>query len=162
MAEEGLTILERRKIEGEIIKPIHRVLVRELGREKADWLIGQAVEEAAEEAGRAEAARLGRGDLRAFAEILPNWARGGALETQMIESSDTALDYDVTRCRYAELYREMGLSDIGFLLSCGRDGAFMKGFAPDVELKRTGTIMTGEGRCDFRYRVKKAGPGGSS
>ena len=117
-------------------------------------VIWEAVAEAAEEAGRAEAARLGRADLRAFAEILPNWSKGGALEMEMIESSDSVLDYDVTKCRYAEMYREMGLADIGFLLSCGRDGAFMKGFAPEVEMRRSGTIMTGSKRCDFRYRAK--------
>ena len=154
MVEIGVTVLERRRIEGEIIKPIYKVLVRELGRDRADMVIGEAVAEAAEEAGRAEAARLGRADLRAFAEILPNWSKGGALEMEMIESSDSVLDYDVTKCRYAEMYREMGLADIGFLLSCGRDGAFMKGFAPEVKMRRAGTIMTGSKRCDFRYRAK--------
>ena len=154
MAESGMSIIERRRIEGEIIKPIHQILVRELGREKADAIIGEAVVQTAQEAGRAEAARLGKADLRAFAEILPNWSRGDALEMEIIESSAKVLNYDVTKCRYAELYREIGMADLGHLLSCCRDGAFMQGFAPDVELTRTTTIMTGGSRCDFRFRVK--------
>ena len=37
-------------------------------------------------------------------------------------------DFDVKRCRYAEMYREMGLGEIGHLLSCNRDGAFCQGY----------------------------------
>ena len=155
MAETAVSILERRRIEAELAGSIHRILVREIGREKADQIIGEAVTQAAMAAGRADAERLGRSGLLAFAEILPNWTRGGALETEVLESSAEALDYDVTRCRYAEMYREMGLEDLGGILSCERDGAYMSGFCPEVEMIRTKTIMGGADRCDFRYRAKK-------
>ena len=47
--------------------------------------------------------------------------------------------------------RDMGLSEIGDLLSCGRDGAFCTGFNPQIKLERTQTIMKGASHCDFRY-----------
>ncbi|STV95517.1 Uncharacterised protein [Klebsiella michiganensis] len=37
----------------------------------------------------------------------------------------------------------MGLGEIGHLLSCARDDKFIVGYAPDVELTRTTTIMQG-------------------
>ena len=51
-------------------------------------------------------------------------APGEALEVEILEESEDRYDFDVTRCCYAEMYREMGLGHIGHLLSCHRDGTF--------------------------------------
>ncbi|MDR3205098.1 MAG: L-2-amino-thiazoline-4-carboxylic acid hydrolase [Deltaproteobacteria bacterium] len=156
MSDEAITILETRKVEAKILKTLHSVLVRELGREKATRLLLEAIEEAAEEDGRrmAEQAKDG-GSLESFKQILPLWARGGALEIKILASDQERLDYDVVRCRYAECYREMGLEDMGYLLSCARDEAFIKGFAPGVRMSRKQVIMNGDERCQFRYWQKK-------
>ena len=71
------------------------------------------------------------------------------------ESSDTQLSFNVTRCRYAEMYKQMGLGDIGDLLSGQRDGTFCEGYDPKLKLTRTQTIMKGASHCDFRYRYDK-------
>ncbi|MDR1308613.1 MAG: L-2-amino-thiazoline-4-carboxylic acid hydrolase [Deltaproteobacteria bacterium] len=150
-----VTILAQRRIEGQLIRHFHLAIAQELGPGEADRLIGLAVESDATAAGRRQAALAGgRADLATFAGILPLWARGGALEIEILESGPGVLSYDVTRCQYAEMYREMGLASLGFLLSCGRDEAFMKGYAPGVALKREGTIMSGDPVCDFRYRLQ--------
>jgi hypothetical protein len=47
-----LGILARRKIEAEIIKPIYEILVREIGKARAQAVIGEAIEQAAIEAGK--------------------------------------------------------------------------------------------------------------
>ncbi len=47
------------------------------------------------------------------------------------------LVFKVTRCRYAEKYRELGLQELGEVLSCGRDAAFARGFNPKIGMKRT-------------------------
>ncbi|MDR1658071.1 MAG: L-2-amino-thiazoline-4-carboxylic acid hydrolase [Deltaproteobacteria bacterium] len=150
------TLLERRRIEGEIIKPVYRLLVRDFGRQTADRIIGEAIVQIAHEAGQKEAAKVsGQADLESFAKILPMWSRGGALEIKNIDVGPNHLNYDVTHCQYAKMYCELGLAELGFILSCRRDEAFMKGYAPQVELTRTTTIMTGGSRCDFRYQLIK-------
>ena len=73
----------------------------------------------------------------------------------MLDADDQQYNYNVNRFRYAEMYHEMGLGEIGHLLSCARDDKFIVGYAPDVELTRTTTIMEGGKCCDFRYRVQK-------
>jgi len=45
-------ILHRRKIEAEIIKPIYEILVRDYGKEVAKAIIGEAVGQAAVNAGK--------------------------------------------------------------------------------------------------------------
>jgi hypothetical protein len=57
------------------------------------------------------------------------------------------------------MYEEMGIKELGFILSCSRDFPFMEGFNPEIELRRTKTIMEGAECCDFRY--KKRGSSGN-
>lgn len=57
----------------------------------------------------------------------------------------------VTRCRYAEMYRALGIPELGETLSCSRDAALIEGFNPEVEFTRSQTIMQGAACCDFRY-----------
>ncbi|PNF12636.1 2-amino-thiazoline-4-carboxylic acid hydrolase [Enterobacter cancerogenus] len=157
--QQELGILARRKIEAEIIKPIYDILVRDLGKARAQEMIGEAIEQAAVRAGQELAAKEPqKANLRSFVELQYLWEKDNALDVRVIDSDDQQYNYDVTRCRYAEMYHEMGLGEIGHLLSCARDDKFIVGYAPNVELKRTTTIMSGERRCDFRYRVK-AGSG---
>ncbi|MBV9251515.1 MAG: L-2-amino-thiazoline-4-carboxylic acid hydrolase, partial [Acetobacteraceae bacterium] len=78
--------------------------------------------------------------------------RGGALDYRVIEQSRDAFAFDVTGCRYAEFYKELGKPEAGFLLVCTADLATAEGFDQNIELTRTQTIMQGASHCDFRYR----------
>ena len=69
----------------------------------------------------------------------------------MREQSQDAFQIDVTRCRYAQFYKELGAPELGFLLVCSQDFAFAEGLGADVKLTRTQTIMQGASHCDFRY-----------
>ena len=76
------------------------------------------------------------------------------MSTGLVATRDR-YDFDVTRCRYAEMYRDLGYVDLGVIFSCGRDWCFARGFNPDIELTRTQTIMEGAPICDFRYSLKE-------
>ena len=150
-----LPIIERRRIEAQILKNVHDVIEARQGQAEADAIIGEAVTQSAIQQGKEFAARLDHApDLQDFADILPNWTKGGSLEIETLHASAERLDFNVTRCRYAEMYREMGLGRIGHLLSCNRDGDFCIGYNPQMELTRTQTIMKGASHCDFRSRMK--------
>lgn len=155
MTEHDLPILLRRKIEAMILKHVFDVIEERSGRNEAEAVVGAACSRSAIEQGKTLADMLDHTpDLTDFAAILPNWTRENALEIEPLETSADAMDFNVTRCRYAEMYREMGLGDIGHLLSCNRDGDFCIGYNPDIEMTRTQTIMKGASHCDFRYRIK--------
>jgi hypothetical protein len=155
-----LPIIHLRRIEANIVKPIYEELVRELGEARARAILGRAIERNAVEQGRSFAAREDvNTDIAGFLALLPNWQKEDALEIEVLGQDETHLDFNVTRCRYAEMYREMGLAEIGDLLSCGRDGAFCTGFNPDLKLTRRQTIMRGASHCDFRYRLEPSGEG---
>ena len=63
----------------------------------------------------------------------------------------------VIRCRYAEMYRALGVPELGALLSCNRDAALIEGFNPEVTFERTQTLMQGASHCDFRYQLTRRG-----
>lgn len=151
--KEPMPILEQRRIEAGVIKPIYDEMVERLGVEAAQTILGAAIEKAAIAQGRSFAERSdGQLGIEGFAAIQKYWTASGALEIDEIGRSDRHMDFNVTRCRYAEMYREMGLGDIGHLLSCNRDGTFCEGFDPRISLERSQTIMSGASHCDFRYR----------
>jgi hypothetical protein len=158
-----LSLLDRRRIEAQFAKGIFDILAEEVGRVRAVEILTKAVVRFAEAAGAsfAESRSEGRKDLAAYAEILPVWQEGGALEVDLAINEPNRLEFDVTRCRYAEMYRELGIPELGAVLSCNRDGAFCTGFNPEIALTRTRTIMEGADRCDFRYVTGAARDHGS-
>ena len=151
-----IPVLEKRRLQAQVIKPIWLELVRRLGKQEARDILDKAIRDAAIEEGRALAAAAPGGDTRlpAFVRLFDNWKTGGALETETLRDDGQRFDFDVTRCRYAEMYREMGLEEIGDLLSCNRDGTFVEGYNPAITMERDKTIMKGDGRCTFRYRMR--------
>lgn len=154
-----ISILEKRRIEAEIIKPIFDELVARFGKDEAKAVIAKAVRENSIQQAGAFRAELGEGSgIDGFYSTLHLWTMNGALEIEVTQQSSTALDYTVHRCRYAEMYRELGLAEIGHLLSCQRDAVFCKGIDPRIEMERTQTIMEGADHCDFSYRLNEIGP----
>ena len=152
--DDDLGILARRKIEAEVIAPIYEEMREAVGEEKAREILRNAIRRAAVAAG-AEMAALAPGgaDLENFKAIQHLWTKDDALTIEVLNDAPGVFDFNVTRCRYAETYRAMGLGAIGDLLSCNRDGAFCEGYDPRIKLTRTQTIMGGASHCDFRYRA---------
>ena len=122
---EGLSMLEKRKIEAEILKEVYLTLKESHGEEVAKRTISESVRRSAIEQAKAFAeAAPGGPSLKAFQDVMPLWTKGGALEIEVKEQTDTSFTFNVVKCRYAETYKAMGLGEIGHLLSCIRDGAF--------------------------------------
>ena len=151
---DPLPILQQRRIEANILKHVYENLSERFGKEQAREIVQKIVSQSAIEQGKTFADQIdGDPNLKDFYDILPLWSRDGALEIDVLEASPNKLDFNVKRCRYAEMYREMGIGEIGDLLSCQRDGDFCIGYNAEIEFRRTQTIMGGASHCDFRYSL---------
>jgi hypothetical protein len=148
-----LTLLQQREIEARVVGPLIRAFAAELGMERTLAVVRDVIRTLALEGGRDLARALGEHSLEAFAQSLDRWRENGALEIEILEQSASRLSFNVTRCRYAEMYRALGLADLGASLSCQRDYALAQGFSPDIKLERTQTIMQGAPYCDFRFEL---------
>ena len=146
--------LTKRRLQAEVIGPIHAEMVEQLGEEKANAILDAAIRKAAMAEGQYFAAKAGQTSMADFIKLYEHWTADGALEMKVLKADDTAFDFDITRCRYAETYKAMGLGKIGHLLSCNRDGTFCPGYDPKITLERKLTIMEGASCCTFRYRYE--------
>jgi predicted ArsR family transcriptional regulator len=151
-------VLKRREIEARILMPVLQALGEEFGRDRVFEVARRVIVEVAQEQGRQLAERMGGNSLAHFAAALDDWKKGDAYRMDVLRQDDERFDFNVTRCRYAEMYRALGIPEVGALLSCNRDFALIEGFNPDVELERTQTIMQGATHCDFRFRRRADGP----
>jgi len=151
---EALPILTQRRIEAAFAKGIYDELKAELGDETARRILTNAVIKLAKQtaAEMAKDAPHGQPSLDSFRGIQPRWTAEDALRIDVVKSTDQEFHFNVTRCRYAEMYRSMGLAELGAVLSCNRDGAFCEGYSPHLKLQRTQTLMGGATHCDFRYQ----------
>ncbi len=153
MPEAVVSHLERRKIEAGVLIPMIQAFQRAMGKEQANEIAREVIVALARKDGERWAQHFGR-DLAALEKVSSVWAGGGALEIEPVAKSAEAFDFNVTRCRYAEFFKDLGLPELGHLLHCNRDFAMAEGFNAQMTLNRTQTIMQGAHHCDFRFRVK--------
>jgi hypothetical protein len=69
----------------------------------------------------------------------------------VLHKDDDSLDLKVNSCFWAEEFRRLNASDIGFELCCMADFYIVEGFNPTIEYKRTKTLMKGDSYCDHHY-----------
>jgi hypothetical protein len=152
--EIEISRLQRRKIESKALIPFLAALRDKFGENAVQEVLDEVIRKLAVEDGARLAETYGQTttSLRNVAEEV--WAGGGSLDLELVGQSEGHLDFNVTRCGYAEYYKEMGLSDLGFRMHCNRDHAMLGGFNSELELSRTQTIMEGAVCCNFRYRKK--------
>ncbi|HUS95932.1 MAG TPA: L-2-amino-thiazoline-4-carboxylic acid hydrolase [Hyphomicrobiaceae bacterium] len=151
-----LPMLERRRIEAQILKHVYDTLKASHSVEVAKRAIADAVRASSIEQAQAMAADVGgETSMQTFVDRQSQWTMGGALEIEVKSKTEDRYQFNVVRCRYSEMYREMGLGEIGHLLSCQRDGTFCEGYDSKLKLKRTQTIMQGASHCDFDYSYEK-------
>jgi hypothetical protein len=153
--EVAISHLQRRKIEGRVLIPFIQVLRDRLGESAMRDVVDETIRRLAFEDGANWAATYGKrpSSLRTVAQEV--WAGGGGMDVEVVDESDDHLDFNITRCRYAEFYKELGLADLGARILCSRDRAMLVGFDDELEMSRTQTIMEGAASCDFRFRKRR-------
>jgi hypothetical protein len=147
-------ILKRREIEARIIAPLVDALGEEFGHQHVLEVLRQVIIQTAHQHGASIAENMGGDSLSHFVDSLDAWKMDDALQLDVLEQTDEAFNFNVTRCRYAEMYQALGIPELGTLLSCNRDFALIEGFNPQIKLARMQTIMEGALHCDFRFTRK--------
>lgn len=154
-----IPLIEQVKIQAQVLVPLVKALQAELGEQRAQALVRRALGEQYRKFGdrwwRAQGERPAGDKLAASFE---RFAAGQALDYEVAQNTADAFDVDVTGCRYAQFFQQLGIPELGFLLVCSADFAMADGYGDDVQLTRTQTIMQGASHCDFRYTLKARPP----
>ena len=152
---DSMPVLVRRRIEAMVLGPMIRAFQDEFGEQEANRVAKRVIEEIAQDQGAAFAQKVGGDDIPTYVANKGAWTANNALEIDVLEMDESRYDYNVTRCRYAEMYRDLGMQDLGFIFSCGRDFNFPAGYNKNLKLTRSQTIMQGAAFCDFRYEMRQ-------
>jgi hypothetical protein len=151
-----IPLIEQVKIQARALVPVIRAMQAEFGEERANALIRKAIGEQYRKLGEAWwRAQRGEAPADKLASSFERFAAGGALDYDVVRSDADAFDVNVTGCRYAQFYHQLGVPELGFLLVCSVDFLMTEGFGAGVELTRTQTIMQGASHCDFRYQLAR-------
>jgi hypothetical protein len=148
---QRIGVLTRREVEARILAPLIEALGARFGRQEVLEIVKDTIIQVAQEQGSELAQTMGGSGSQEFIDSLQFWTKDDALTIDVLAQDEARLDFNVTRCRYAEMYRALGIPELGAVLSCNRDFALIDGFNPDAGLVRTQTIMQGASHCDFRY-----------
>jgi len=152
----AIGVLRRRLIEARVVAPLLDALGERFGRDEVLAVARDVIVALATRQGAELSAHAGGCSLQHFEGTLDRWKADDALDIAVRESTAERFAFDVTRCRYAEMYRELGIPELGAILSCNRDAALIDGFNPDVAFTRTQTIMGGASHCNFVYTLTRA------
>jgi len=151
-----IPFIEQAKIQAQVLVPLVKALRDELGEERAHAILRKALGDFYRKLGQEWWRTLGPGNLgEKMDTTMKMFSSGDALDYEVIKQTPDAYEFNVTGCRYAKFYKELGASELGFLFLCSQDFPLTEGFSPNIQLVRTQTIMQGADHCDFRFMLKK-------
>lgn len=152
-----IPLIDQVKIQAQVLVPLFKVLQAELGEERAGTIVRKALGDLYRKYGEKWWRTQGSRNVgEKMASAFEMFAAGDALEYEVVKQDLGVFEVNVTECRYARFYKEIGVPELGFLLTCSADFSMTEGFGADVQLTRTQTIMQGASHCDFRYALKSS------
>ena len=154
LVDPKLSLLDKIRIQAQVLVPVLRALRVELGRDKADALVTQALRDWSKQLFADIGDGIEGSPRRKWAAIQSVWGEvsGKEVEVEILHQDKETLDMDVTRCRFAEFFRALGEPELGALLICEADFDIAAAGDGEVSLDRAQTIMQGAPSCTFRYR----------
>jgi predicted ArsR family transcriptional regulator len=154
MGDPRLSLLDKTRIQAQVLVPLLRALRVELGKEKADAIARQALRDWSQQLFAAVGKSVEGSPRRKWATmhtaLTDVTEREVTVET--IRHDEAALEFDVTHCRFAAFFRALGEPELGALLVCATDFDIVQAAGNEVSLEREQTLMQGAPSCTFRYK----------
>ena len=151
----NISHVRKREIQAPVVSSIIHGFMNEFGKEKTLEVLAKIIKKDAIESGNLLSQKFNGGKMNDLSNMITEvWCEDGAMEMTVIRENENEFHFDVTKCLYAEVYKNLGIEELGKCLSCERDFSFNDGFNPEIILERTKTIMEGDDICDFKYSKK--------
>jgi len=154
LVDPKVSLLDKTRIQAQVLVPVLRALRAELGNDKADAIVKQALRDWSRQLFAAVGDAIEGSPRRKWASLQS--ALGEVtlreVEFEIRRHDKEALEFDVTRCRFAEFFRALGEPELGALLICETDFDIASAGDGEVSLDRAQTIMRGAPSCTFRYK----------
>jgi predicted ArsR family transcriptional regulator len=154
MVDPRLSLLDKTRIQAQVLVPVLRALRAELGQERANAIVKGALRDWSKQLFAAVGESVEGSPRRKWAAMHTALAEVTEREVtvEMNRHDKEALEFDVTHCRFAEFFRALGEPELGALLVCETDFDIAAAGGGDVSFTRDQTIMQGAPSCTFRYK----------
>jgi predicted ArsR family transcriptional regulator len=154
LVDPKVSLLDKTRIQAQVLVPVLRALRAELGKEKADAIVKRALRDWSRQLFAAIGEGIEGSPRRKWATIQSAWREVSepGIDFEMRRHDKEALEFDVTHCRFAEFFRALGEPALGALLVCEVDGDIAAAGGGEVSFDRAQTIMQGAPSCTFRYK----------
>src|SRR5262249_35840258 len=145
LGDPNVSLLDKTRIQAQVLVPVLRALRAELGKDKADAIVKQALRDWSKQLFAAIGDGMEGSRRRRCATVRSglNEVAAREVEFESLRHDSEALEYDVTRCRFAEFFRALGEPELGSLLICETDFDVASAGEGEVSLERAQTIMRG-------------------
>jgi predicted ArsR family transcriptional regulator len=154
LVDPEISLLDKTRIQAQVLVPVLRALRAELGDDKANAIVRDALRDWSKQLFAAIGDSLEGSPRRKWATLRSalDEVTAREVEFEILRQDKEALDIDVTHCRFAEFFRALGEPELGSLLVCATDVDILAPSEGAVSLERAETIMRGAPRCTFRYK----------
>ena len=154
MIDPNLSLLDKTRIQAQVLVPVMRAMRDEIGRDKADALVRGALREWSKQIFADIGNSIEGSPGRKFAKM--NTALAEVTEREvtfdMHRDDQEAREFDITSCRFAEFFRALGEPELGALLVCSTDVDIADAGGSAVSFSRDQTLMQDGSCCTFRYK----------
>jgi hypothetical protein len=156
--DQAISKMDELKAEAQVLIPVLQAARAELGEERANSLILGALRAWCRERFKQIGAHIlgtPKEKWDTIKKLDGARTRRHDLEFKILKWEPEAIEYDVSRCIYADFFRELGEPELGAVLICDADVYLVDQVTgPEVEYTRTQSIMEGGSFCDIRWRIK--------
>jgi len=157
LVNPNISLLEKTRIQAQVLVPVMRALRAEIGREKADAIVRGALREWSKQVFAAIGDSIEGGPRRKWAAMQGalNDVTAPEVTFDILRHDKEALDIDVTTCGFAKFFRALGEPELGALLVCQTDVDIAAAGDGEVHFERAQTLMMqGAPCCTFRYKFE--------
>ncbi len=154
LVNPDISLLDKTRIQAQVLVPVMHALRAEFGREKADAIVAKALRDWSQQVFAAIGEGIEGAPGRKFAKMDKALAEATLQEVTVdVHRRDReAVEFDVTSCRFADFFRSLNEPELGALLVCQTDIDIAAAGAGDVSFSRSQTLMQGAPSCTFRYK----------
>jgi len=154
LVDPKLSLLDKTRIQAQVLVPVLQALRSELGKAKADAIVKSALRDWSKQLFAAIGDSIDGSPRRKWAAMHTAMAENTErdITAKMLRRDKEALEFDVTQCRFAEFFRALGEPELGALLICVTDFDIAAAGSDEVTFTRDQTIMQGAPSCTFRYK----------
>jgi len=154
LVDPKLSLLDKTRIQAQVLVPVLQALRAELGKAKADAVVKDALRGWSRQLFAAIGDGIDGSPRRKWAAMHAAMAESTEKDVTVktLRRDEEAFEFDVTRCRFAEFFRALGEPELGALLICETDFDIAAAGSAEVAFTREQTLMQGAPSCTFRYK----------